>query len=85
MNTQAMNNISIDFADFDFIQFKYGGVMRELSGIKEDFLTYIDNFQEDWSRQDVLDMYLMEDIAAPFIEDTFKNLADLLSKTKIVD
>jgi len=85
MNGQAINNINIDVADFDFIQFKYGGSMRELSGIKEDFLKYIDTFEEDWSREDVLAMYMLEDIAIPFIKDTYDTIGDLLSKTNVVD
>ena len=85
MKGQVLKNIEIDFADYDFIQFKYGGSMREISGIKSEFLNYIDNFEDDWSRQDVLDMYMLEDMAFHFVEDTFKTIGDLLVRSDIVD
>lgn len=84
MTTQAMKNIEIDQADIDFIWFKHKGVLYELKGIEQDFLSYIDNFEEDWSRQDVLDMYMMEDLAIPFIEDTFKTVSELKNKSIIL-
>ena len=85
MNTQAINNIDIDQADFNFIWFKHQGVLYELEGIEQDFLEYIDNFEEDWSRQDVLDMYMMEDIAVPFISDTFKTIKELKDKSRLIN
>lgn len=85
MTTQVMNNIEVDQADFDFIWFKHKGLVYELKGIEQDFLSYIDNFEEDWSRQEVLEMYMLEDIAVPFIADTFDTIGELKNKSIKLD
>lgn len=85
MTTQVVNNIDIDQADFDFIWFKHKGKVYELEGIKEDFLNYIDNFEEDWTRQDVLDMYMMEDLALPYLNDKFNTINELKNKSRLIN
>ena len=81
MNSQAIRNTTIEQADFDFIWFKHLGNTYELTGIEEDFLNYIDNFEEDWTRQDMLDMYMIEDLAMLYIEDNFKTMESLKHKS----
>ena len=81
MNRQAINNIEINQADFDFIQYTHKGILYELNDIEQDFIEYIDNFNEDWSREDVLMLYMMEDLAIPFMEDKFKTIVELKNKS----
>ena len=84
MNTQAMKNISVDFADHDFIQFKYGGKLYEYDDVEHNynFVKWIEGFDDP---EAALEQNLIEDLAADFIQAEFKTIGDLLTKSEIVD
>ena len=86
MKNQAMRSLSVDFADTDYIQFKYGGKMYEYDDVDNDYLfvRYIESYKEDWTASEVLELHMIEDLAATFMKDNFDKLPDLLKKSKIV-
>ncbi len=84
MTTQAMKNISVDFADTTFIQFKYGGKLYEYDDV-ENYYEFVKWIEKQENYKVMMEEELLEDIATHFINEHFEKLGDLLTKCEIVD
>jgi hypothetical protein len=84
MTTQVIRKISVDFADTDFIQFKYGGKLYEYDDVENEysFVKWLEGFEDTAT---ALEENLIEDLASDFIASKFKSIGDLLTKCEIVD